>query len=73
MAVRKYRTFDEARRDLWLPSGDPRILPRLRRLAALAQPAPVVPGVTRFRSIAEAKAGKWASDSPPAPRGSSDA
>jgi hypothetical protein len=69
MPVRKYRTFDEARRDLWLPSGDPRILSRLHRLAALARPAPVVRGVTRFRSIAEAKAGKWASDPGPAPRG----
>jgi hypothetical protein len=69
MAVRKYRTFDEARRDLWLPSGDPRIPSRLHRLAALARPVPVVRGVTRFRSIAEAKAGKWASDPEPPPRG----
>ncbi len=69
MAVRKYRTFDEARRDLWLPSGDPRILSRLRRLAALARPAPAVRGVTRFRSIAEAKADKWVSDPGLAPPG----
>jgi hypothetical protein len=62
MSIRKFRTFDEARRDLWLPSGDPRILPRLQRLAQMARPAPVTRGVTRFRSIAEAKAGRFVSD-----------
>lgn len=62
MPVRKYRTFDDARRDLWLPSGDPSILPRLQRLGSLARPLPVSRGVTRFRSIAEAKAGRWAAD-----------
>lgn len=59
MAVRKFRTFDEARRALWLPSGDPRILPRLRQVAALAGHIPVRRGVSRFRSIADAKADKW--------------
>lgn len=62
MPVRKFRSFDDARRDLWLPVGDPRILPRLQRLAELARPAAITRGVTRFRSIAEAKAGKWATD-----------
>lgn len=62
MPVRKYRTFEAADRDLWLPSGDPRILPRLQRLAALVRAVPGTRGVTRFRSIAEAKAGRWASD-----------
>jgi hypothetical protein len=62
MSVRKYRTFEAADRDLWLPSGDPRILPRLQRLAALVRPMRVSRGVTRFRSITDAKAGKWASD-----------
>lgn len=63
MPVRKFRTFDEARDALWLASGDPRILPRLRRLAQLARPAPVARGITRFRTIAEAKAGRFAADS----------
>lgn len=62
MPVRKFRTFDEAREAMWLPSGDPRILPQLRRLAQLARPAPVPRGVTRFRTIAEAKAGKFVAD-----------
>jgi hypothetical protein len=60
--VRRFRTFDEARDALWLPSGDPRILPRLQRLAQLARPTTVRRGVTRFRTIAEAKAGKFVSD-----------
>jgi hypothetical protein len=59
--VRKFRTFEEARDALSLPSGDPRIL-RLQRLAQLARPTKVRRGVTRFRTIAEAKAGKFVSD-----------
>jgi len=59
MPVEKFRTFDDARRALWLPSGDPRILERLARLAARARVLPRPRGVTRFRTLAEAKAGKF--------------
>lgn len=55
MGVRKFRTFDEARRALWLPAGDPEILRRMQRLAELAVDRSVPRGVTRFRSIAEAE------------------
>jgi hypothetical protein len=58
MPVRRFRTFDEAADALWLPSGDPRIHPRLKRLAELARSEPVRRGIARFRSIAEAKAHK---------------
>ncbi len=56
--VRKYRTFEEARRALWLPKGDPEIVRRMKRLAELAAVTPVERGVRRFRSIEEAKASK---------------
>ncbi|MCW5889571.1 MAG: hypothetical protein KIT14_03370 [bacterium] len=62
MPVHRFRTFEEARDALWLPSGDPRILARLRRLAQLARPAPIRRGVTRFRTIADAKAGRFVAD-----------
>jgi hypothetical protein len=69
MPVRRFRTFEDARQDEWLPSGDPSIWPRLRRLATLARPEPVARGVSRFRTIADAKAGKWANDSSTPPPG----
>ncbi|MBI3785606.1 MAG: hypothetical protein HY270_19610 [Deltaproteobacteria bacterium] len=56
MGVQKFKTFDEARRALWLPAGDPRILERMRRLAEMRQPhGQVRHGVYRFRTIEEAK------------------
>lgn len=61
MGVRKFRTFEEARRALWLPAGDPEIARRMRRLAELATQRPVPRGVRRFRSIEEAKAWKTGS------------
>jgi hypothetical protein len=64
MGVEKFRTFEAAERALWLPAGDPRILPRLTRLAELARPPAVSRGVTRFRTIDEAKAGKWVMERP---------
>jgi hypothetical protein len=64
MSVQKFLTFDEAERALWLPAGDARILPRLKRLAELARPPAVLRGVTRFRTIEEAKAGKWGPENP---------
>jgi hypothetical protein len=56
MTVEKFHTFEEARRALWLEAGDPRILQRMRRLAELARVRPRPAGVTRFRTIVEAKA-----------------
>lgn len=58
MPVRKFETFEEARDALWLAPGDPRIPARLRQLAELAPPKTVRRGVTKFHSIAEAKAQK---------------
>jgi hypothetical protein len=58
VAVRKFRTFEEARRELWLPAGDPRIPLRMKRLAELATARPVPRGVRRYRTIEEAKASK---------------
>jgi hypothetical protein len=56
MPVRKFRTFDEARRALWTAPGDPGLLERLKRLGELAHPVRRPAGVFRYRSIAEAKA-----------------
>lgn len=56
--VRKFRAFEEARRALWLPKGDPEIAHRMKRLAEIATATPVERGVRRFRSIEEAKASK---------------
>lgn len=58
MSVQRFRTFEDARRALWLAPGDPRILERLERLSALSRLSGdqrVKSGVTRFRTIAEAK------------------
>ena len=60
MGVRKFRTFEEARRALWTASGDPRILERMKRLGELGTSRPVRPGVLRYRSIQEAKQEKSA-------------
>jgi len=56
MGVQKFRTFDEARRALWLPPGDPALLDRMKRLGELRAGGRQPPGVTRFRTIEEAKA-----------------
>jgi hypothetical protein len=56
MAVQRFRTFEDARRALWLERGDPQILMRMKRLAQLARSSPCRPGVRRFRTIEEAKA-----------------
>lgn len=61
MAVQKFRTFDDARRALWLSPDDPCILERMRRLARMARTRrPVRRGVTRCRTIEEAKRDKGA-------------
>lgn len=58
MSVRKFKTFAEARRDLWLPAGHPDLLVRMARLAQLARATKCPQGVFRFRTIEEAKADK---------------
>jgi hypothetical protein len=60
VGVRKFRTFEEARRALWTAPGDPSLLQRMRALASLAKTRPVEHGVRRFRTIEEAKASKRA-------------
>ena len=57
MPVTKFKTFDDARRALWLDSGDPKILEHMKRLSELARPRPPRPhGVFRYKTIEEAKA-----------------
>lgn len=60
MPVQKFRTFEDARRALWTAPGDPLLLERMKRLGELARSRPARPGVFRYRSIEEAKAGKYA-------------
>jgi hypothetical protein len=55
MGIERFRTFEEARRALWLEPGDPRLLDRLKRLGELARTPPRPRGVFRFRTIEEAK------------------
>jgi len=55
VGIQKFRTFEDARRALWLEPGDPAILERLRTLADVARRRPGPRGVFRFRTIAEAK------------------
>jgi hypothetical protein len=59
--VQKFRSFEAARRALWLEPNDPLILERMRRLGEMAASRRAVRrGVTRHRHIEEAKAGKGA-------------
>lgn len=59
MAVKKFRTFEEARRDLWVDPNDPRIFQRMRQLGAMASTRrPVRRGVIRLRSLEEGKRDK---------------
>lgn len=56
MPITKFKTFEEARRALWLDSGDARIIERMRHLSEMARPRQRPRGVTRYRTIEEAKA-----------------
>lgn len=59
MPLKKFRTFEDARRDLWLDPADPRILQRMRQLGAMAQTRrPVRRGVERLHSLEDAKCHK---------------
>ena len=61
MPVWKFHAFEDARRGLWLSPEDPDLLRRMSRLAAMGgPPRPVRRGVTRFRTIEEAKQAKGA-------------
>ena len=60
MPVQKFRTFEEARRALWTPPGDSHLLERMRRLGELGPRPSSQPGVSRFRTIEDAKRAKHA-------------
>jgi len=69
MGVQKFRTFEEARRALWLAAGDPAILERMKRLGGLARVRAHPSGVYRFRTIEDAKAAKRRKPTDPAGAG----
>lgn len=57
MSLQRFRDSDEARRALWLKTGHPDLVPRIRRLWEFARRlAPGAPprGLRRFRTIEEA-------------------
>jgi hypothetical protein len=61
MPVQKFRSLEDARRALWLAPDDPLIFARMSRLGKMARSQrPIRRGVTRLRSIEEAKSGKGA-------------
>ena len=51
--VWKFRTFEEARRAFWLPSGDPAILPRMKHLAGMRREPHRVPAGVRAPAAPE--------------------
>lgn len=58
MPVRKFRSFDEASRDLWLEPGDPAIVRRMDVVLGLVRygrPIPFPRGVHRYRSAEDAE------------------
>ena len=63
MPVIRYRSFEQAERDLWLEPGDPRIARTLRYLWSLTKgfsPMPLKSGVFKFRTIEQANASRAA-------------
>jgi hypothetical protein len=57
MPVWKFRSFEEARRALWVEPGDPTLGPRLRAVwefGARLYPRVAPRGVRKFRSIEDA-------------------
>ncbi len=60
MPVQRFRTFEDARRALWLAPGDPQIFEHMKRLGGMVQSRPGRRGVFRYRSIEEAKIDKHA-------------
>lgn len=57
MPIQKFRDFDEARRSLWVRSGQPDLILRIKRLwefSARLAPRQIPRGVRKFRSIEEA-------------------
>lgn len=66
MPVERFRSFEDARRALWTKPGERPPLDRMRRLGELGERSRVrvAGGVTRFRTIEEAKASKRPSHRP---------
>lgn len=57
MPVQRFRTLDDARRDLWLAPGDPKLWARIRNLwefSARLAPCTMPRGVRKFRTVEEA-------------------
>ncbi len=57
MPVQRFRSFADARRALWLPPGDPKLLARIRTLwdfSARLAPGAAPRGVRKFRTLEEA-------------------
>ena len=57
MPVQRFRDFEDARRALWIQSGDPRLVARIRSLwefSARLVPRQIPRGVRKFSTIEEA-------------------
>ncbi len=57
MPLQRFRTFEEARRALWVDTGDPRLVARIRSLwefSAHLVPLEIPRGIRKFRTIEEA-------------------
>jgi hypothetical protein len=58
MSIQRFDRTEDAREALWLRSGDPRLVPRIRSLWAFASrlaPGSAPRGVRKFRSPEEAE------------------
>lgn len=57
MPIQKFKDFDEARRALWVESGQPNLVLRIKGLWAFSTrltPRQIPRGIRKFRSIEEA-------------------